>query len=67
MFHAKDGWYFGRTEDGGVHVISPKEEVRLDADTWASVIASVSAQGDTAEAFQEARNFHHKGKTIGGE
>ncbi len=36
----------------------------IDSDSWASVVASVSAQGDTAEAFQEARNFHHKGRTI---
>lgn len=64
MFHAKDGWYFGRAEDGWVHIVSPHDEVRLDPDTWASAIASVSAQGDTAEAFQEARDFHHKGKTV---
>ncbi|GAJ22569.1 unnamed protein product, partial [marine sediment metagenome] len=58
MFHAKDGWYFGRTKDGGVHIVSPKGEVRLDADTWASIVASVSFRGDTAEAFQEAKRLH---------
>ena len=58
MFHAKEGWYFGRVEDGGVHIVSPNEEVRLDADTWASAVASVSSRGDCAEAFQEAQRLH---------
>lgn len=60
MFHAKDGWYFGRTEEGGVHIVSPNEEIRLDADTWASAVASVSAKGDIAEAFQEAKKLHNE-------
>lgn len=62
MFHVKDGWYFTRREDGTVRVISPDPKVDLvmDPDTWCSVIAHCSARGDTAEAFQEAQEFHSK-------
>lgn len=76
-FHWKDNWYFERLDDGGVRIYHEDLEadqendiveydvcLDIDADSWASIIASVSAQGDTAESFQEARNFHHKGKTV---
>lgn len=58
MFHAKNGWFFERQEDGSVKVISPKDRIILDPDTWASVIASMSIRGDSAEAFQEAKRLH---------
>ena len=60
MFHAKDGWYFTRREDGSVRIISPDPKVTivLDPDTWCSVMASVALKGDTAEAFQDARDLH---------
>ena len=60
MFHAKEGWYFGRLEDGSVRIITPDPAVtvKLDPDLWASAVASVSAQGDTAEAFQKASELH---------
>ncbi len=33
-------------------------DVILDANTWASVVASMSKQGETAETFREACLFH---------
>lgn len=51
-FHAHDGWYFRREEDGSVRILAPDSQathqvVLLDAGTWASIVASVSV----AEAF----------------
>jgi len=70
-FHWKDGWYFERLEDGSVRIYhedleadQEKEMVEydvvidIDPDSWASIVASVSARGDTAEAFQVAKRFH---------
>lgn len=71
-FHLKDGWYFQRLEPEGKVRIYHEEGVKqaeskfsaydvcleIDADSWASIIASVSARGDTAEAFQEAKRLH---------
>ncbi len=66
MFHAKEGLFFERLEDGevrvrvdlGSHSPIPDVIIDLDSDTWCSVIASVSFRGDVAEAFQEAKRFH---------
>ena len=69
-FHFKDGWYFKRLEDGSVLIyheepISRAEcaalidaQIEIDPGSWASIIASVSARGDTAETFREAVKFH---------
>ena len=76
-FHWKDNWFFERRPDGSVRIYHEDLEadqedemvehdvcLDIDADSWCSIMASVSAQGETAESFQEARNFHHKGKTV---
>lgn len=57
-FHAKEGWYFERTEDGGVHLVSPDADVILDANTWCSAVASVTARGETGPTFNEAQSLH---------
>jgi len=63
-FHWKDGWYFERILNGQVRIYHldgfglMDRGIAIDADSWASIVASVSARGDTAEAFQEAREFH---------
>jgi hypothetical protein len=64
-FHARDNWYFRREDDGSVRVMAPDstgpgahQVVTLDADTWASVVASVSRDGETTETFHAARRFH---------
>ncbi|MGW0821845.1 hypothetical protein [Streptomyces sp. NPDC002845] len=64
-FHARDGWYFRREDDGSVRILAPDslgpgahQTVTLDADTWASVVAFVSRGGETSESFWAARQFH---------
>lgn len=60
-FHAKDGLHFLRTQSGSVLVLLDNHvpAVELDADTWASVVASVSAFGDVAPAYERALDLHH--------
>lgn len=64
-FHAHDGWFFRREEDGSVRILAPdsagrgaSQKVVLDPNTWASVVASVSASGDTSETFGAAKRLH---------
>lgn len=64
-FHARDNWYFRREDDGSVRITAPDsmgpgahQVVTLDANTWASVVASVSADGQTTETFRAAGRFH---------
>lgn len=67
MFHYKDGWFFTRQNDGSVLLecrdkMQPDGEVltslKIDADSWCSVIASMSDTGETHEKWLEARKFH---------
>lgn len=73
MFHAKNGWYFERTVDGGVHIVKKKDahvdapiiaQVYIDHAGWSSIIASMSSCGETAKSFREAESFH--GRNLGG-
>lgn len=66
-FHAVNGWYFKRLEDGRVRVVKrafPREDasveamIEFDADTWASIVASVTAEGENAGTFQAAEGLH---------
>lgn len=65
-FHWKDNWYFERLEQGVVRIYHlddhgiADEDIEIDPDSWASIIASVSAMGETARAFHQAREFHNK-------
>lgn len=77
-FHARDGWFVRREEGGGVHLylVPPPHvghrapevaaEVHLDRVTWASVVATVSAAGETADTFARARRLHMYGEGGGG-
>lgn len=66
QFHAKDGWTFERLTGGEVRIIVRENRegggtlasVVLDAGTWASVMASVSALGEDAYTFGVAWHFH---------
>ncbi len=67
MFHAKNGWYFERTVNGGVHIVKKKDahinapiiaQIYLEHGEWSSVIASVSCRGETIESFLEAEKYH---------
>lgn len=67
MYHYKDGWHFGRNEDGSVTIrvdgLSgddvPHAEVVIDADGWASIVAHVSVHGDHNPYWQAALDFHN--------
>ena len=61
------GLGFQRQEDGGVAIkryasanpdVAPILVAILDPDSWCSVVAAVSASGDTGVAFQLARGLH---------
>jgi len=65
MFYAKDGLSFERAADGTVGIYHQAinggagvKIANLDPDTWASVVASMSAAGETGETFQTASAFH---------
>lgn len=70
-FHAKDGWYFERNTGTGGVIITKRgaaafgepivEQLHVEADTWASIVASVSREGETARTWQEALKFHDHG------
>ncbi len=69
MFHWTDGWYFARTEDDSVQ-IEKRESAHedapvvvsavIDADSWASIVASVAARGETGDTWRAARAFHNQ-------
>lgn len=62
-FHAADGLFFTRLEDGGVIVRRYEEHfdgaeptflLTFTPETWASVVASMEAGGETADSWQAA-------------
>ncbi len=73
MFHVTDGLFFERLPDGQVRIMKTIEkevgsakggspvvtlDMTLDANTWASVIASMSYYGEEDYGFYRAMNFH---------
>lgn len=66
-FHTHDGFYWRRLPDGSVRIIvaesarsdSPvlREHV-LPENEWASVVASVSDEGENWDRWMAARQFH---------
>lgn len=71
-FHWKDGWYFERTDKGAVkifhdtvHQMGDRDlgkcdvSLEIDADSWASIVATVSARGENTATYNEARNLHN--------
>ena len=64
-FHAHDGWYFERQDDGSVKISAAvdrsSEVIILTAAEWASVITSVSTLGETSETYQAAVRLHGAG------
>jgi hypothetical protein len=67
MFHLQDGLHFERLQDGSVRVAKtdgsqggPVEwEMTVDAGSWASVVADICKQGETAETHKAALEFHN--------
>lgn len=59
-FHAHSGQYFRRLDDGRVEIRNSDGVFVCDASTWASVVASVSARGETGETYRQALDFHQR-------
>ena len=63
-FHARGGWFFRRKDDGGVclYQVSATGTVYahtdFDAETWCSVVASVSEGGESKGRWFSAMDFH---------
>lgn len=57
-FHAKDGWYFERHEDGSVTIRAAvnrcDESITVDASSWASIVASMSNAGENSDTYNAA-------------
>lgn len=58
-FHSHGGLYFRRGSDGSVTVYAEQPgEVTLTAESWASVVASVSQHGEGHLSYHSALSFH---------
>lgn len=64
-FHAHSNWYFRREPDGSVRILAPdslgpgaSQVGRFDPNTWASIVASVAAAGETSNTFHTAQSLH---------
>ena len=64
MFHAKDGLFFERLDDGAVRVTkkNPNDpalvDMVLDKDLWCSIISQVSFKPEDSEQHDKAESFH---------
>ena len=71
-FHAKEGWMFRREPYGSVTIEKrsndrrqvPEMDVSFDAETWASIVASVCAEGENGTTFGKALEFHINPKGV---
>ena len=68
MFHAKNGWFFKRLENGNVIVekhqsadeISGLREAQVfTPHEWASIVAAVSEGGESDRRWFDAFDFHN--------
>lgn len=62
-FHYRDGLYFVRQQDGAVRIQEEAEGESIvvsviDPHSWSSVVASMSAGGEDARTYEQARDFH---------
>lgn len=62
-FHWRDGRFFKRMPDGSVrlshvHGESLQSQFNIPAPEWASIVCSVSEQGETGERWEESQDFH---------
>jgi uncharacterized Zn finger protein (UPF0148 family) len=61
-FHWRDGRYFKRMNNGAVLLLKKNgqwlEMEEIPPNEWASIIASVSDVGETADKFKSAMEFH---------
>ena len=71
-FHWRDGRFFKRMSDSSVcvshvHGESLQSQFTVPAAEWASIVCSVSAEGETGERWEAAQDFHGRSPTSGGE
>lgn len=67
-FHSKEGLFFKRVNNGDVRVqkwsdtapFTLLSSVVVDAHTWASIVASVSYDGEDHKSYREALEFHER-------
>lgn len=77
MFHWKDGWFFDRVAIGSdlgvVHIVKRETahpdspivvEAFVPAAEWASIMASVSVEGETSYTWPLAVAFHNGGQAL---
>ncbi len=66
-FHWRYGWNFERKDNGDVMVSndSVSELFVIPASEWPSIVAAVSAQGSTADAYRTATELHDKAPNVG--
>ena len=68
-FHAGDGWFFKRLDDetpgptdwvarGRVEIRTNVSSIIFDKDTWASIVASVSKEGESGSTLKRAEALH---------
>lgn len=62
-FHWQGGWHFKRQDDGSVRVSRVigdliESQAVIPAAEWASIVCSVSKDGETRERWIEAQEFH---------
>lgn len=64
-YHWRDGWHFTRCPDGSVRIMNGRTPVGVDPidltippNEWASIIANVSARGETSNSYYLAGVFH---------
>jgi len=74
MFHLANGWFFKRADEGWVTIIkreAPDPEspvviaLSIAPEGWASIVASVCIEGENADTYQIAENFHRLGSLLG--
>lgn len=61
IYHWRDEWMFERGDDGNVIIHNTRlleRHLVIPPNEWASIIASVSAKGETGEQFSAAEAFH---------
>ncbi|MEE8394918.1 MAG: hypothetical protein V3S29_02605 [bacterium] len=70
MLRLECGWFFERTEDGGVRGFrtedgepdgSVAEEFECDEFAWASLVIHVSGGDEKSDAYYGALQFHREG------
>lgn len=60
VFDTGLGASFQRAPDGSVRIAQGSITTEIPPGIWASVQASMSARGETADTFQEALTFHQR-------